>query len=111
MNEKRQEAARLLRALGHFYSRYGQHGRGLELLRLAEHLLPDDVGVQRSLVQALLLAGQPEGALAAIERLKQLEPAVPPALRLLESRALWMLGRAGQARRAFMDYVEQRGPP
>jgi len=69
------------------------------------------MGVQRSLAQALLLAGEPEDALAVIKPLKQLEPAVPLALRLLESRALWMLGQAGPARRAFMDYVEQRGPP
>lgn len=103
------DAAELLHSLGYLYCQHGQERRGLALLLIAARVSPDDPGVLRTLATAFLATGAGERALAAIERVADLEGGMSPTLALLRSRALWESGRRIEARQAFRDYVLERG--
>ena len=102
------DAADLLHALGYIYSQHGQERRGLALLLIAARVAPDDPGVLRTLAAAFVATGAGERALAAIERVAEVEGGWSPTLELLRSRALWEGGRRIEARQAFRDYVNNR---
>ena len=108
INEHR-DRRELLLALGWLYLRCGHHRRGLILILLAANAAPEDQAVQRMLAWAFIVNGSGREALAAVERLEAADPdADQPPLRLLRSRALWLMGRHQEARRCFADFVALR---
>lgn len=102
------DAADLLHALGFLYAQHGQERRGLALLLIAARVAPDDPGVLRSLAAAFVETGAGDRALAAIDRVAELEGGVSRTLALLRCRALWASGQRIEARQAFRDYVTVR---
>lgn len=101
-------AADLLHSLGYLYCQHGRERRGLALLLIAARMSPDDPGVLRTLAIAFVATGAGARALAAIERIADLEGGVSPTLALLRSRALWESGHRIEARQAFRDYLNER---
>jgi type III secretion protein Y len=96
----------LLLALGWLYLRSGHHRRGLVLVLLARHAAPDDPAVARTLAWAFVVNGSGEEALAILDGIAPPpSAAADPPLRLLRSRALWLAGRAEEARRCFAEFV------
>lgn len=104
-------ATELLHSLGHIYGSHGQTKRALVLQLIAARLSPGDPAILRSLAYGFLMDGEPDRALAVIDRLEALEGSERPAFHLLKSRALWVAGRELEARRAFRDYLERRKQP
>jgi type III secretion protein Y len=102
------DAAELLHTLGYLYSQHGKDKRGLALLLIAARVAPNDAGVMRTLAASFVANGAGDRALAAIDRVAELEGAVSPTLTLLRARALWESGRRIEARAAFRDYVAER---
>lgn len=98
----------LLRLLGQLYIQHGQTSRGVVLLLIAARLAPENVGVWRALAHAFLENGAPDRAIAAINRLRQMEKGDDPVLDLLMARALWVAGRPIEARQSLRDFLERR---
>lgn len=101
-------ATELLHSIGHIYGSHGQTKRALVLHLIAARLAPADTGILRSLAYGFLMDGEPDRALAVIDRLEELEGADRPAFHLLKSRALWAAGHEMEARSAFRHYLERR---
>lgn len=96
----------ILSVLGHFFLEHGQTDKALVLLNALQALFPEDPGIAKSLSYACLQAGRYQEALDAISRAgsEQDDIFVP----LLRSKALWGLGRAGEARACLARYLATR---
>lgn len=83
--------------LGYVFVWLREYDRGLEALRMAVTLNPNDAEVQRGYGDALGLAGDHEGSLSAFDRSQRLDPFTTPIALALIARAYNMLGRYDQA--------------
>lgn len=108
MTQNREDSADLLHSLGYIYLKAGQEKRALMMLLLANQIEPENAGILRTLTSALLENGSSKRALAALDRLADLEPVPGEATPLLRARALWMMGEEDEAKRCFAAYVTQR---
>ena|SRR5918992_678734 len=100
----------LLCALAYVYVACGQCRRALALLRLVVRARPDDVEAIRIMAYAHLANKDGAAALAAIDRLDDLDtnPASEAPLLLLRSHALRLEGQIADARRRFDQFVIAR---
>lgn len=108
MTSRASDSAELLHSLGYLYMRSGQDSRALVFLLIACRIEPDHPGILRTLAAAFIANGAGERALAAIDRLADIEGGLVPAVMLLRARALWVADKPVEARRCFRDYVNMR---
>jgi type III secretion protein Y len=109
MTSRRDDAAQLLHAMGYLHMRGGQDRKALAFLLLAHRLRPDDASLLRTLAACFVENEAGERALAAVDKLAEIENGASAGSTLLRARALWALGRTDEARRCFGTYVEMRG--
>lgn len=100
------DSAELMHSLGYLYMRSGQQSRALVFLLIANRIVPEDAGILRTLIAALIENGAGERALGALDRLSELED--EPSAHLLRARAFWILNEKSEARRCFRTYIELR---
>lgn len=100
----------LLCALSYVHLACGQSAQSLALLRIVAHKHSQDVELLRILVYALISEGQGDEALAALDRLDELDdqPSSRLPLMVLRSQALRNAGRMAEARVIFKTYVSLR---
>ncbi|KYH01595.1 hypothetical protein [Bradyrhizobium sp. DOA1] len=100
----------LLCALSYVHLACGQSAQSLALLRIVAHEHSQDVELLRILVYALISEGQGDEALAALDRLDELDdqPSSRLPLMVLRSQALRNAGRMAEARVIFKTYVSLR---
>ena len=97
------EVLDLLHCLGFIYLRHGQPYRAVVLLIIAAQHASERADILRTLAAALVAAHMGEQALDVLRRLAALDAAEAdhPMMRLTRARALLLLGRVEEARRAF----------
>jgi tetratricopeptide (TPR) repeat protein len=100
----------LLREISCIYLACGQADKALALIRLAARCTPDDIGCLRVLAYALLVSGRGEEALVAVDRLTAIDHdrLAPAYLQHLQSHALRLAGRTGEARLSFQQFIAAR---
>ncbi len=98
----------LLHVLGHLYGSHGHVKRGATYLLIAAQIAPENAPVLRTLAHLLILDGEPDKALATIDRLESMQDSDQHTLSLLKSRALLAAGRLSEAKRAFADFLAGR---
>ena len=93
----------LIHALGYLYLRHGQPHRAVVLLIIGAQAAPERADLLRTLAAALIEAEMGAQADDVLTRLCSLDAAIAahPMLRLMRARALWLTGRAEQARALF----------
>lgn len=105
------EQRRALQVLGYLFLRMGHFARAKKLFAALLALDSGDVWTRRALAAAHLATG--DGA-AALEQLDLSMPGGPlpsrdAALYLLKARALWLAGRADEAKNAVNAYLSAGG--
>jgi tetratricopeptide (TPR) repeat protein len=108
MSDWNAERTQVLQMLADVYLEQGQTDKALTLLEALAVLAPQEPGVFRALGYACLRDGRYAAALAATDALLRLDPAMPanaPVL-LIRARALWALGRGGEAQDCWRRYRE-----
>lgn len=100
-------ALQFLHSLGFIYGAYGQTKRALALQLIAVRIAPENTALLRTLAYTFLRDGAADRTMAVLDRLRSLGDN-DPALLLLESRALWALGRHAEGRRVFEEFLERR---
>ena len=105
------EQRRALLVLGYLFLRMGQFARAKKLFAALLALDPGDAWARRSLAAAFLALG--DGA-AALEHIDKVMGTAPPpsrdaALHLLKARALWLTGRADEAKNAVNAWLAAVG--
>ncbi|WP_439373190.1 tetratricopeptide repeat protein [Bradyrhizobium sp. DASA03120] len=100
----------LLCAISYVHLACGQSAQSLALLRILAHEHSQDVELLRILAYALISQGHGDEALAALDRLDELDdqPSSRLPLMLLRSHALRQAGRMDEAREIFKSYVSLR---
>ncbi len=105
------EQRNALHVLGYLHVRMGQYRR---VKKLAQALLALDAGdtrARRYLAVACLESGEAERALEELDRILAGGnlPSRHAVLHLLRARALWQMGRSGEARNALNAYLAAGG--
>ncbi|WIW50372.1 histidine kinase (plasmid) [Bradyrhizobium sp. 62B] len=100
----------LLCALSYVHLACGQSAQSLAILKFVAHEHSHDVEMLRILVYALISEGYGVKALAALNRLDELDndPSSRLPLMVLRSHALRQAGRMAEARAIFKSYVSLR---
>ena len=99
----------LLCALAYVALGVGDGVQAVTLLDLVLREVPGDAGATRLMAYARVAIGDGDGALAALDRLEELEAGEPPApLLLLRSQALRLAGRLDEGRTTFRRFVAVR---
>ena len=96
-----------LHVLAHAHRLQGDPARAALLLGALDHLRPNEPAVLRALAASELADGNPEAAMAALDRLA-LRGAVDAAFHLLRAQTLVALARPDEARLAMRAFVDQR---
>ncbi|MGY2196621.1 tetratricopeptide repeat protein [Pseudomonas gingeri] len=107
MSREDEDLAALLKSMGELYRRNGQTQRALVMLLIAVQVTPGDSELLRNLAMAFTDSGDGVRALAALDRLRDLEGESRGEL-LLRSRALWVIGNEDDARLCFKRYLAAR---
>ena len=96
------EQRRALLVLGYLFLRMGQFARAKKLFAALLALEPADGQARRCMAAALLALGAGGGALEHM-------PSREAALHLLKARALWLTGRADEAKNAVNAWIAAGG--
>lgn len=105
------EQRRALRVLGYLFLRMGHFARAKKLFAALLALDSGDAWTRRSLAAALLALGDGGGALEHIDNIMGAAPlsSRDAALYLLKARALWLTGRADEAKNAVNAWIAAGG--
>lgn len=105
------EQRRALLVLGSLFLRMGQFARAKKLFAALTALDPDDAWTARCLAFAHLGLNEGEKALEQLDRAigNRPLPSRDAALHLLRARALWLSGRADEAKNAVNAWIAAGG--
>lgn len=108
MTQQLRDSVEFLHGLGYLYCRAGQQERGLVFLLLAAKIAPNETAILRSLAEVFVETQSATRALAAINRIEDIEGGTSPDLTLLKARTQWLRGEHEEASKTFRDYLRQR---
>lgn len=105
------EQRRALQVLGYLFLRMGQFARAKKLFAALIALDSGDAWTRRALAAAHLATGDGAAALEQLDRTLGSGPlpSRDAALYLLKARALWLTGRADEAKNAVSAYLSAGG--
>lgn len=98
----------LLNVLAHFYLQHEQHEKAVTLFEALATLSPKNPEVCRALSYTYLQMGRFQDAQDVAEDLLRSLPPSPALapIHLIQSKALWALGRATEAQAQFQRYLD-----